>query len=139
MTEVEQMTLPPRPPLFNPALEPPKSLMPKRGPNKCEFLCTVDWYFSPWSERSADYYLQSRRNWWLLRSWEEDEGWKLCAAAPKRGVSAKEAAVHLMIYNWTLEVSFFDIERFHSVNSEGLLDFEEIHAIADKAWKDKGK
>jgi len=117
--EVPQKRTPPvvklveRPASFRGAcdyLEPmPEKDRPKGSPRNVEFLGSVEWSWTPWNDRSDEYYLNPRGRYWLLWLRDRDEDncnrweWILYAYGPKRGVDAEAAAIYLLLGAWNAE------------------------------------
>ena len=114
---------------------------PKASPRKITFLGSVEWAWSPAHGRIDNYYINPRRTGWLLwNNWVEDGGypwtwhWDLMAYGNRCKSDEKTIAIHLLQAIWKFDEKYHDVEHFHWVNNTGLLDIEELEAIAREVW-----
>jgi hypothetical protein len=83
----------------------PPDILPKRTPRNVTYLCQVEWAWTPINDRLDAYYLHSARAHWILWTcyWDDNWGkweWVPSAYVPRKGVSERLAAIHLMIALW---------------------------------------
>ena len=140
--------LPPRPEgfqgfsaLFGPEPVPPE-LQKARYPVNCDYLCQVEWAWSPMHSRVAAWYLNPRRRHWLL--WERyfDDNcdpwrwrWSLYGWAQRRpGETAEQVAPHLLIDALRNEVHDCDLDQWHWINETGTLSVGAIEAVGGVVW-----
>jgi hypothetical protein len=119
----------------------PKRDRPKGSPRSLSFLCSVEWSWSPMHSRWDAYYLNPRGKYWLLwvrspddNAWVETWRWWLYAWGPRRGVSAEQAAVYLLLDAWRAEQRESLIGPFLCVNDCEDLSIDQIYAIARRVW-----
>ncbi len=143
--------LPPRPPSFHGLVDyinpMPADQKPKGSLRNTEYLGSVTWSWGSTNSRRDSYYLNPRRQYWLLWIRDEDDfgklEWILYAYGPKKGVTAKEAAVYLLMDAWNAERQHeadLDLDRYHWFyprrDKPGLLSEEDFSAIAQTVWPD---
>ena len=46
----------------------------------------------------------------------------------------KTIATHLILELWKFDAKYHDVDHFHWLNNTGLLDVEEVQAIAREVW-----
>jgi len=136
--------LPELPQNLDPKLEIDEPLLknpPKASPRKITFVGSVEWAWSPAHGRIDNYYINPRRTGWLLwNNWVEDGGapwtwhWDLMAYGNRCQSDEKTIAIHLLQAVWKFDEKYHDVEHFHWVNNTGLLDIEELEAIAREVW-----
>lgn len=137
--------LPARPPGFigqNAYIEPmPAAEAPKAPPRNGEFLCNVEWAWSPAHGRVDAYYLNRRRRHWLLWIGSQDFNtcdwkwtWSLYGYAPRCRCDAVQAAVYLLHDAWRQEADQWQLDRCHWINEAGALSVPQISAIAREIW-----
>ena len=140
----EVVKLPELPKNLNPKIEIDEPLLrnpPKASPRKITFVGSVEWAWSPAHGRIDNYYINPRRTGWLLwNNWVEDGGapwtwhWDLMAYGNRCQSDEKTIAIHLLQAVWKFDEKYHDVEHFHWVNNTGLLDVEELEAIAREVW-----
>lgn len=139
------VALPPRPPDFagqNAMIKPmPPTEAPKAPPRNGEFLCNVEWAWSPAHNRVDAYYLNLRRRHWLLWIGSQDFNtpdwrwtWSLYGYAHRCRCDALQAAVWLLRDAWKHEADQWQLDRYHWINEEGLLSVAEVAAVAREVW-----
>ena len=91
--------------------------------------------------RIDNYYLNPRRTGWLLwNNWVNDGTapwswhWHLMAHCGKGKFDEKIIAIHLIKALWECEQKHQMLDEYHWINNTGLLDVEEIQAIAREIW-----
>jgi hypothetical protein len=138
----EVIDLPKRPEPFDCLVgygEVPNKIIPKCGPRSPLYLGQVEWAWSPMHNRLDAYYLHRGRTHWVLwsRYWDDNWGkwgWAAVACTAKKGVSERQAAVHLLIEFWKEEAEESDVDKYHWINEDGYLSIAEIAAIAREVW-----
>lgn len=138
----EVVGLPPRPESFDSiagygVVSP--GTPPRNMSTNAIYLCQVEWAWSPMHNRLDAYYLHRGRSDWTLwtRYWDDNWGeWEYTAVAsvPRRGVELRVAAIHLLLDFWSYDRRESDVDRYHWINEEGILDVADIEAIADAVW-----
>lgn len=113
----------------------PVDILPKRQPRCTDYLGAVEWAWHPLSSQADAYYLHRARRYWIVHIRDPDpnepgDEWMVAAYAPRRGVSAEEAAVHLIASRWRTEAEECGLDPFHFVAEEGLLSVADYRAIA---------
>lgn len=111
-------------------------------PGSAEFLARVDWYHSPFSSLMLELYLSvdSAGQRWLLwhRSYDDNkESWgdgEVAASVPCGGLDAQSASLLLLEAAWRSPSRRPSSEPFHCVDRTGLLDEDELFALAEKVW-----
>ena len=125
--------------------------MPTPYTPKCEFVCTLEWSWTPYNERMESYYLQRARTHWVLwlRRFDDNWGkwnkpgaiaryvWKDCISDHAEGLGQIDwhnAAMILLRAVFAEEIrQYSDPGRF-DVTSDGLLFMDELDAVADAVW-----
>ena len=140
----EVVTVPELPKGLDPKValgEPLQRNRPKASPRKINFLCSVEWSWSPMHHRIDNYYLNPRRTGWLLwNNWVEDGGfpwtwhWDLMAYGNRCRSDAKTIACHLILELWKFDAKYHQVEKYHWINNTDLLSVEEIQALAREVW-----
>jgi hypothetical protein len=110
---------------------------------RAEFVCTIEWSWSPVNERMESYYLQHGRTHWILWIRRYDDNWGkwenpiAVARCPWHGLhDGKDAAMILLAAVFAEERRCYssELDRFHSINKTGLLSAGELDAVADAVW-----
>lgn len=138
----EVVELGPRPEGFEPIIgygAVPDELLPKGGPRNAAYLGQVEWAWSPAHCRLDAYYVHRGRTHWVLwtRYWDDNWGrweWLAAAAVARRGITERQAAVHLLIDAWRAERSDGSLDHFHWINEDGLLSVADLMAIGRAVW-----
>ena len=122
-------------------LNPLQKRRPKGSPRKLSFLCSVEWAWSPMHNRIDNYYLNPRRDGWLLWINRLNDHtvpwtwwWDFVAYANKCKAEDELVANHLLIEYWKNEAEYQGLDEYHWINNTGLISVEEMHAIARKVW-----
>jgi hypothetical protein len=117
----------------------PWEILPKARPRRMAYLGTVEWAWSPMSNRVEAYFLHRTRHHWVV--WirdpvpnDADSEWQVAAYTPRRGVTAREAAHLLVVARWRLEADERCLDHFHWVSDEGDLAVAEWMAIGRAVW-----
>lgn len=110
-----------------------------RGPSNADYLGTVEWAWSPMNSRIDSYYLsRGRTHWMLWIRWFDDNGggwsWLAIGHVPRKQASLMQAAVHLLVDFWRMEKDATELDHFHWIDDEGLLDTSEWRTIALLVW-----
>ena len=91
--------------------------------------------------RIDNYYLNPRRTGWLLWNNWVDDGckpwkwhWQLVAYGNRCYSDEKTIAIHLVSALWKWDSKENYVDHFHWLNNTGLLDVEDIQAIAREVW-----
>lgn len=139
---VEVVDLPPAPPGLDPTVclfWMPGDILPKRRPRRMAYLGTVEWAWNPMSNRVEAYFLHGARRHWVL--WiqdpfpnEPEAAWQVAAYTPRRDVTAREAAHHLVMARWREEAEERFLDHFHFVSEEGDLKAADWRAIGRAVW-----
>lgn len=120
-----------------------EDVRPKGTPRNVKYLGTFEWAWSPMNSRICSYYLNPRGRYWLLWSYFYDDGvyddasghWYLSAYGFKKGVSADQAAVYLLMEAWRAEADDTSLDHYHWIAHLGELTVGTIKKIADIAWQ----
>lgn len=117
----------------------PEGLKLSKGPRNAEYLCQVEWAWSPMHGRIDEYYLSRGRTHWLLWLHHEDdfEGkwvWLPIGNVPRKQANFQEAATHLLIEFWQFDRSESEVDRFHRINEAGALSTAVFETIARESW-----
>jgi hypothetical protein len=139
---VEVVDLPEVPAAFDPTAclyWMPWDILPRHRPRRMTYLGTLEWAWSPMSSRVELYFLHGARRHWVV--WIQDPfandveaEWQVAAYTPRRGVTAQEAAHHLVVARWQTEAEECDLDHFHWVSREGDLAVAEWRAIGRAVW-----
>ena len=115
---------------------------PRGTPRKVERLCSVEWAWSPNHNRIDTYYINEKPTFWALWRHNLDDGqwpwkwtWQFYAYGPKSPAEDIETiATYLLLDAWSAEVKEGNIDHYHWINEEGLLDTKTIREIAREVW-----
>ena len=139
---VEVVDLPAAPAGFDPTVclfWMPWDILPRRRPRRMSYLGMVEWAWNPMSSRLEAYFLQGTRRHWVV--WiqdpfanEAEAEWQVAAYTPRRGVTAREAAHHLVMRRWHTEAAERSLDHFHWVSQEGDLAVADWMAIGRAVW-----
>jgi hypothetical protein len=113
-------------------------------PRSARYLGQVEWAWSPMHNRLSSYYISMdrARQHWLLWVRPYDTNWGrlsrsfLLAAAPRCGLSARDASKLLLAKVWSDEATDDGLDHFHWVGDVGMLEAGEFNEIADAVWSD---
>ena len=93
------------------------------------------------NNRIDNYYLNPRRTGWLLWNNWVDDGcvpwkwyWQLVAYGNRCYSDEKTIATHLVLALWKWDAKENYVDHFHWLNNTGLLDVEDVQAIAREVW-----
>lgn len=117
----------------------PDNVRGKGNPRSPLYLAQTEWAWSPMHSRIDAYYLQRGRKHWVLvtRYWDDNWGqwgWINAACVPSKGVTAHQAAVHLLLEFWKEEAIDSDLDEFHWINEAGDISVAELMAVAREVW-----
>ena len=111
------------------------------SPRKLGFLFAAEWSWSPAHSASDNYYLNHKRNYWVLwlhylSEFDYNWRWSLIAYAPRIKADPKTVAIHLLIEAFKWRKKEEGLDQFHGITSNEFLNFDEIQAIAREVWGD---
>jgi hypothetical protein len=117
----------------------PENTRGKGKPKSAAYLAQVEWAWSPMHNRLDAYYLHRGRRHWVLLSqyWDDNWGkweWVDIGFVPRKGVSHRQAAAHLLLEYWKSEEVDSDLDEFHWINTAEGLSVSELMAIAREVW-----
>jgi len=120
----------------------PKDMRPKGPPRAAIYLGQVEWAWSPMHNRIDAYYLHRGRSLWILwtRYWDDNWGqwgWMTVACVPKRDITQRQAAVHLLLEYWKELATEDTLDHYHWINEEASLSVSDLTAIAREVWGDQ--
>ena len=122
-------------------VEPFPDNRPKTTPRKVQFLCAVEWAWSPMHNRIDNYYLHQRGKRWLIwNNWLDDNDvpwrwhWDVLAYADKVDADPEAIAIHMLRQTWEQEAKHATIDHYHWINDTGLLSVDQVQAIARTVW-----
>lgn len=120
----------------------PDSARPVRGPREAKYLGQVEWAWGPRHERLEAYYIHRGRKFWVLWIYAYDDNWSrwnwiAVGCAPLSQASEKQAAVYLILDMFVWQRDNEELDCFHWINEDGLLDVEEWQAISRAVWTDR--
>ncbi len=138
--------LPPRPEglVFEHEGRPrPRALQRARFPREANFLCQVEWAWSPMHNAIHSHYLCTRRDYWIIWvRWLDDEFWPprwrwwfQGWARRVKGVDERTAAFHLLADLWREQRDDQGYDHFHWINEEGEFDAADLAAIGRAVWE----
>ena len=112
-------------------------------PRNLEFLCSVEWAWSPVHGRIDNYYLNRKRKHWVLwNNWMDDNDaswswhWTVIAYAPRIKANELAVASHLLFKAWESQKEQDDLDQYHWINNNEYLETSEIEAVARHVWGD---
>jgi hypothetical protein len=117
----------------------PAGSVSKSPPRNAEYLCQVEWAWSPAHNRLDAYYLNRGRTHWSLwlRYWDDNWSqweWSGIACVPREQADKGQAAVHLLEAFWQFDRANSEVDQFHWVNEAAFIDMNQLHAIAREVW-----
>ena len=111
-------------------------------PRNVEFLCSVEWAWGPAHGRIDNYYINKKRKHWALwNNWMDDNDyawrwhWTMIAHAPYVKADELAVAAHLLIETWKHQKEWEDLDQYHWINNDGLLETSMIAAIGRQVWE----
>jgi hypothetical protein len=116
--------------------------IPQKPTKKSIYLCQAEWAWSPMNNRIESFYIHEGPAHWLFwfgHFFDEDPGewhWKYFPAftCTKLNMSTEQVAVFMLMEYWRREVAYYDLDRYHWINGEGILSVSQIEAIAEIVW-----
>ena len=137
--------LPPRPGSFKGRWDweqgIPVNKHPGDSPAKAEYLATVEWSWSPANSRIDAYYLSSHDRYWLLwkryfDDWSDEWAWvwSVYAYGPQKNVTARQAAVYLLVDAWSSDRDDECLDSFHMISETAALSVSDLEAISRVVW-----
>ena len=114
----------------------------KRRPHNADFLCQLEWAWSPLSGRIENFYLSRGRKFWALWCSSYDDNfdkWDSSVQAHcDKCISFSDAAMLMMSAYLSHDRDAFQLEKYHWIGRTGLLDVSEIDAVARAVWPSEG-
>ncbi len=114
---------------------------PKGSPRKLEFVCSVEWAWSPINNRIDNYYLNPKpKHWMLWSNWVNDRvvpwtwHWDVLAYAPRIEADEFTLATHMLLETWKYLAAYEGVDHYHWVNNTGCLSVEDVQAVAREVW-----
>lgn len=113
--------------------------VPKRPRLSANFICTVEWSWSPAHSRQDRYSLHVGPSHWLLylSYWDDIDAkvhHDVIGLLPKGSVDVSIVAAALVWAFWKYDSDVADLDRFHLVDEVGLLNREDVAWLADQVW-----
>lgn len=116
--------------------------IPVGMPKTAKYIAQVEWAWGPSNTRVDAYYLSTnlkRTNWCLwFKGYDDDWGnWtkpEILSWSPKNGITAKIAAIYLLLDYWQGEASESGVDHYHWINNTALLSVDELKAISCLVW-----
>lgn len=110
-------------------------------PRSARHVATVEWAWSPSSERMDRYFISmcTHHRHWVLWLQPYDDNWGKWAfahaqvATIRRGLDEPSAARYLLKGYWT-NAKVDGLDRFHYITNHGVLDCEVLSQLASKVW-----
>ena len=110
-------------------------------PRDIDFLCSVEWAWSPAHGRIDNYYVNQKPRYWVLwNNWMDDNDyewrwhWSMVAHAPRITANELDVATHLLLESWKQQKEYEDLDKYHWINNEGSFNSDIIEAIAREVW-----
>ena len=110
-------------------------------PRNIDFLCSVEWAWSPAHGRIDNYYVNQKPRYWVLwNNWMDDNDyecrwhWSMVAHAPRLKANELDVATHLLLESWKQQKEYEDLDKYHWINNEGSFNGDVIEAIAREVW-----
>ena len=103
-------------------------------------MCSVEWAWSPISNRIANYYINPKPWGWAF--WDnilDDHTvpwswwWNFIAYSGNTEADERTIAAHMLLEAWKDEANEL-LDHYHWINNTGCLEVEDIKAIARKVW-----
>jgi len=112
-----------------------------RAPRRLLMLGGVEWAWSPAHSRIDTYYLNEKRNHWVLWiHWLNDDEfpwkweWWVYAFAPKVKADERTVAMHLLKDAWAYDEAHNSVDHYHWIGSTGALSVSDFEAVAREVW-----
>ena len=122
--------------------EKPDGLLLPNGPRKAVYLGQLEWAWSPMHSRIDAFYLHRSRRHWILWSCSFDEDyekwtWSAVANLPLHQATQFEAAFWLMVEFLNFDRDECEVDHFHWVAEEGLLDAAHWREVGRIVWPEE--
>jgi hypothetical protein len=109
-------------------------------PRTAEYVCQLEWAWSPMNNRIEAFYVsRSRKHWVLWSSYFDDNysRWEKDVVAVCSLKADQKYAVMLMLFEHLddLRVSY-EIEHYHWISESGFLSVGEIDTVARNVWSE---
>ena len=104
-----------------------------------DFICTVEWSWSPYHQRIDSYFLGLTETQVELWSQYNDEStgqknWCCCVVADKTSNDTQAVAAALLEFLWRHQSAESSIGLFDTVSDEGLLEQDAVFQIGESVW-----
>ena len=120
---------------------PLKINRPVAWPRKLIYLCGVEWAWSPAHNRMDHYYLNLKPNYFFLWNHYLDDlsipwkwEWLFLSYASKCKGDLKAISTHMLLKYWETECEDQGLDHYHFIGNTGLLNVEDIQAVAREIW-----
>ena len=120
---------------------PLKKNRPVAWPRKLIYLCGVEWAWSPAHNRMDHYYLNLKPNYFFLWNHYLDDlsipwkwEWLFLSYASKCKGDLKAISTHMLLKYWETECEDQGLDHYHFIGNTGLLNVEDIQAVAREIW-----
>ena len=114
---------------------------PVAWPRKLIYLCGVEWAWSPAHNRMDHYYLNLKPNYFFLWNHYLDDlsipwkwEWLFLSYASKCKGDLKAISTHMLLKYWETECEDQGLDHYHFIGNTGLLNVEDIQALAREIW-----
>ena len=113
---------------------------PRGTPRKLTFVCSVEWAWSPMSNKIANYYINPKPWGWAF--WDNilddytvpwSGWWNFIAYSGNTEADERTIAAHMLLEAWKDEANEL-LDHYHWINNTGCLGVDDIQAIARKVW-----
>lgn len=110
-----------------------------RSRGELDFMCTVEWSWSPYHQRIDSYFFgltETEVELWSQYNDEStgQENWCCCVVADKTSNDAQAVAASLLEFLWRHESAESAIGLFDMVSDEGLLEQDAVFQIGESVW-----
>ena len=140
----EVVTLPEKPANFQVNVDydvPLKKNRPVGSPRKLIYVCGVEWAWSPAHNRMDHYYLNLKPNHFFFWNHFLDDHsvpwkweWSFLSYAAKCEGDLKSISTYMLLDFCQKEAKFQGLDHYHFIGNSGLLDVEDIQAVAREIW-----
>lgn len=119
--------------------ELPEGVSLPNGPYDADYLCQVEWSWSPIHGDICAYYLSNEQDHWVLwiRSYDDNWDkwlWIAVGHVPRKQASSDVAAIHLLADLWRFQRVENDLDHIHAINEVHVMDVGTVRAIALMVW-----
>lgn len=101
----------------------------------------VEWSWSPMHSRVDQYVIHKGDEFWLLWCGTPDDNtetdignWFPTARLPIANFDEKQVAISSLKAFWHREVDWLNLDKYHWINSEGILSVADLESIAVSVW-----